>query len=371
MSTVALNDLARAGSRTVAGSGRGMRRHNRDRVLRALRNETTASRADLARLTGLTRPTISELVKHLLAEGVVIEVGQSRSSRPGKPAVMLRLAHDTSPVIALDLSSPALIRAALCSSDGEILEERTAPLGADAVATALALTRELAASVIRPLIGIGVGLPVQTWSSAGTAADLAFTDRLSRALHADTGARVHVTNVADLAALAEHRHGRAGEFLLVRRSERTSTALHLGQGEHARATARELAHVVVEDETSDAAPLCGCGQPGCLHSWVSPAALRARIRSSSREREVRRTAARHLGAALAAITGALDLHRVVISETEGVIDADFCADVAAVLSEARALPHSTSVDVDASVAGSSAVLRGAAAYVVSAELGVR
>lgn len=376
MSTIALTDLEHPDVRPPSGSGHGIRRHNRNRVLRALRDEKTASRADLARLTGLTRPTISDVVKNLLTDGVVIEDGQSQSTRPGKPAVMLRLAHDASLVITIDLSNAAHARAALCTPDGQILQEITTPTGSDAVADVLALTTKLVASAVRPLIGVGVGIPAETWSRSDTAAGLALIDRLSCALRAETGAAVHVTNVADLAALAEHRFGRAGEFLLVRLGERTSTALHLGQGERARATARELAHIVIHEEMPDAAPLCACGRIGCIHSWLAPAALAPQTHSSTHAREASTdttstAAARHLGAALAPIAAALDLHRVVISDPDGIVDNDFCADVAGVLRSALALPHSTEIDVEASTLGSAAVLRGAAAYVVGAELGVR
>lgn len=368
MSTIALADLDLPSVRPPVGSGPRIRHHNRNRVLRALQNETTASRADLARLTGLTRPTISDVVKHLLTEGVVVEVGQSQSSRPGKPAIMLGLAHDASRIITVDLSDATRARAALCTTDGQILQETAAPIGSDAVATTLALTTALAASAVRPLIGIGIGIPVEIWSSSDTAAGLELIDGLSRALRAETGTGVHVTNVADLAALAEHRHGRGDEFLLVRLGAHTSTALHLGQGESARSTARELAHVVVDEEPADAAPPCDCGQVGCIHTWLAPTALAARIRSSG-ARETYQAAARHLGTALAPITGALDLHRVVISDPNGIVNDSFCADVAGVLRGALALPHNTGVEV--STVGSAAVLRGAAAYVVGAELGVR
>lgn len=376
MSTIALADLEHPDLHLPTGSGPRVRRHNRREVLRALQNETTASRADLARLTGLARPTVSDVVKHLLADGVVVEIGQNQSNRPGKPAVMLRLAHDASQVITVDLSNPMVARAALCTPDGQILQEATEPIGSDAVATVQAMTTELAASAVCPLIGVGIGIPVETWSRSDIVAGIELIDRLTRDLRAEISARVHLTNVADLAALAEHRYGRPGEFLLVRLGDRTSTALHLGQGDSARSTARELAHVVVDsDEMSDAAPLaatlCGCGRAGCIHSWLAPAALAARIGASSDEREVREAAARHLATALAAITGALDLHRVVISDPDGIVDDDFCAGVAAVLRGALALPHSTGVDVETSAIGSAGVLRGAAAYVVGAELGVR
>ena len=63
------------------------RSHNRSLVLQTLYRSGRRSRADLARETGLTRVTVSDLVAELLTEGLVIELGQRESVRPGKPAI--------------------------------------------------------------------------------------------------------------------------------------------------------------------------------------------------------------------------------------------------------------------------------------------
>ncbi|MFI5060461.1 MAG: MarR family transcriptional regulator, partial [Actinomycetales bacterium] len=61
------------------------RSHNRSLVLQTLYRSGQRSRADIARETGLTRVTISDLVAELVAEGLVVELGQRESARPGKP----------------------------------------------------------------------------------------------------------------------------------------------------------------------------------------------------------------------------------------------------------------------------------------------
>src|SRR6185437_11453754 len=65
------------------------RTHNRSLVLQTLYRAGQVSRADIARETGLTRVTISDLVAGLIAEGLVVELGQRDDARPGKPAVLL------------------------------------------------------------------------------------------------------------------------------------------------------------------------------------------------------------------------------------------------------------------------------------------
>ena len=84
------------------------RRHHRSMLLQQLFGHGPASRADLARSSGLTRVTVSELVGELLAEGLVEELGtptkSGTESRVGKPPTMVGLVPDAKHILAIDLS---------------------------------------------------------------------------------------------------------------------------------------------------------------------------------------------------------------------------------------------------------------------------
>src|SRR6187431_3383798 len=80
------------------------RGHNRSLVLQTLYRAGTQSRADIARETGLTRVTVSDLVAELMAEGLVIETGQREDARPGKPATLLDLNREAFQIVGVDLS---------------------------------------------------------------------------------------------------------------------------------------------------------------------------------------------------------------------------------------------------------------------------
>lgn len=64
------------------------RRHHRSLLLQQLFGEGAASRADLARTTGLNRVTVSDLVGELVAEGLVEEPGAPAGARVGKPPTL-------------------------------------------------------------------------------------------------------------------------------------------------------------------------------------------------------------------------------------------------------------------------------------------
>ena len=86
-----------------SGSLASLREGNRDRVIDALRVRGVASRAELARITGLSRSTVSTIVNDLIAEGLALErEGHTDGEvQAGRPPVMVSL--DSSAGIALGI----------------------------------------------------------------------------------------------------------------------------------------------------------------------------------------------------------------------------------------------------------------------------
>ena len=79
------------------------RRHHRSLILQHLFAEGPASRADLARATGLTRVTVSDLVGALISDGLLGELGAPAENRVGKPPTLVGLLPDSAHIVALDL----------------------------------------------------------------------------------------------------------------------------------------------------------------------------------------------------------------------------------------------------------------------------
>ncbi|MDR1511863.1 MAG: winged helix-turn-helix domain-containing protein, partial [Propionibacteriaceae bacterium] len=102
-------------SRAVRGADG--RRSNLSLLLQCLYDQPDLSRAELARRTGLTRPTVSDLVATLIADGLVGETGRDGGARTGKPATMLAVL-DSRDIVALDLSAPDELRGGVYSLRG-------------------------------------------------------------------------------------------------------------------------------------------------------------------------------------------------------------------------------------------------------------
>src|SRR5690606_11704643 len=140
------------------------RAHNRALVLQTLYHRGPMSRADLARETGLTRVTISDLVAESIMDGVVHEIGMREAAGPGKPPIVIDFDRDGHQVIGIDLSGVAAFEGAVLDLGGRILGRRSVPLpsmpdGERAYAMVRDLAQELVAATDRPVLGVGIGTP--------------------------------------------------------------------------------------------------------------------------------------------------------------------------------------------------------------------
>ncbi|MCS0498748.1 ROK family transcriptional regulator [Protaetiibacter mangrovi] len=356
------------------------RSHNRSLVLQNLYRGGLLSRADLARETGLTRVTISDLVAELIGDGLVVETGQREEGRPGKPAILLDINRAGHRIIGVDLSDTGVFRGAVLDLDGGIVTRMEAETdgaeGDEVAAIAVQLVRDLVAAADAPLLGIGIGSPgiVDLAGTVLSAPNLGWSDVALQQLVADaTGQPVVVANDANAAALAEHSFGSAvGDFMLIRVGRGVGAGLILGGTPvyGSRFAAGELGHVVVGTDGGD---LCVCGKHGCLETWLSvphlTAGLAAAPDAASRDAVLRRAGER-LGIALAPVVGALNLDEVVISGPVELLDGSL-TEAAIETFRARTMAEfHGDLTVRMSSLGQDIVMRGAAAMVLSGRLGV-
>src|SRR3954464_13299124 len=88
---------------TGSGSLESLRERNRRQLVDALRQRGSASRADLARLTGLSRSTVSTLVAALQASGLAAgRQGAARPPQQGRPPTLLTLDRSAGLVLGID-----------------------------------------------------------------------------------------------------------------------------------------------------------------------------------------------------------------------------------------------------------------------------
>lgn len=352
--------------------------HNRSLVLQTLYRGGAMSRADLARETGLTRVTISDLVGALIADGYVTEQGVRESSGPGKPAILVDVDRSGHRIVGLDLSGSDALIGAVMTLDGEIVARREVPVpadGADVVDAAIALARDLVADSHAPVLGVGVGSPgVVDDDGVVLAAPNFGWERLDleAILTRELSLPVVVANDANAAVLAEYTFGGAGDDVMLVKVGRGVGSGLLSGGRPMRGSrfaAGEIGHVTVG---TDGGPRCVCGKIGCLEAWISVPALSARLdAAASADRPgLLRDAGERLGIALAPIVGALDLSEIVLSGPTELLDGPFAASAVETLRTRTLAEFHDDVRVRMTEHGQDIVLRGAAVMVLAGRLGV-
>ncbi|HSN44186.1 MAG TPA: ROK family transcriptional regulator [Propionibacteriaceae bacterium] len=353
------------------------RRSNRALVLQAINNDPRLSRADIARTTGLTKVTVSDLVAELIAADLVLETGPSGASRPGKPSTILGLNASANDILTMDLSAADQFRGAVISLKGELLATHVRPLGGavgrDAITIARELAADLAEAATHPILGLGVGTPgtVNADGHVLSAPGLRWRNvHLRDELTPHFPFPVHVENDANLGVLAERQFaGGSDNLLRVRLSRGVGAGLLVGGAlvQGVASDAGEIGHVVI-DETGDP---CDCGKIGCLESWISVPALTRRIASAPDRRDAILAEAGHrLGVALAPVVSMLGLQHVVIGGPHELIAGPLVEATRSCVTERTRSEFRPDLHIVATSLGADGVLLGAAALILLRELGI-
>jgi predicted NBD/HSP70 family sugar kinase len=329
----------------VARGLRSLRERNSLRVVDLLRRHGTASRADIARWTGLSRSTVSSLVSDLQATGLVVEQpgGRERAANGGRPPVLLALEPTAGIALGVDFGHTHL-RVAVADLSSRIMAERQAQLDVDRAATeALDTATELIEEVLDEsgvdrdrVVAVGMGLPGPVDALTGVVGSSVILPgwaglRPAAELERRVGLRVEVDNDANLGALAEVAFGAARgacDVIYLKVASGIGAGIVLG-GTLQRGVAGlagEFGHVLADPEGR----VCRCGNRGCLETVAAAPALLELLRSShpgaltTRDllaladagdvgaRRVLADAGRAIGRSLAVIVNCLNPGRIVL-----------------------------------------------------------
>ncbi|PCG82451.1 ROK family transcriptional regulator [Streptomyces sp. WZ.A104] len=201
-------------------------------ALQLLQRDGPLTATQLKALTGLSRPTVADLVERLQGAGLIQVVGESGAVRRGPNARLYGIVADRAHLAALDVRTGS-VSVVVADLLGATLAEGSLPIGSGtrtgpAVEQAAALlerTARAAGSV--PLHSVGVGAPGLIDPATGELRDTSGLPSWHRALVRELQQRLPATvlveNETNLAAMAEHRAGAA-------RDRETFVLLWLGHG---------------------------------------------------------------------------------------------------------------------------------------------
>jgi predicted NBD/HSP70 family sugar kinase len=275
-----------------------MKKMNQISLLTLIREHGPISRAVLARLSKLSKPTVSAQVETLLQRGLVLETGQGRSSeRGGKKPTHLEFNADCGSIVVCEID-PLEIRIVLTDLKGAATDRAhlatEARLGAQHVVARLEQRiRALLSRAARAdkLCLIGIAAPGRVDVRRGVVLDagnvfnwenVSIADPLTKAFKAP----VLVDNLVNLAALAEMTYGAAKgvrDFILIRHDTGIGCGVVLGGKLHhgSNWAAGEIAHFILDlnQAGKDWTPR------GYLELQVGADRLAERVRAASRSGE--------------------------------------------------------------------------------------
>lgn len=276
----------------VAGDQQLLKQINRMALVRQLCSQPGLSRAALAESVGLTKSTVSMLVRELLDEGWLTESELVATGALGRRATPLQLDGSRLALLGADLGIGAA-RIVATNLLGEVLAERELPYAnpadpaaciATAAAALVAMARPGGELSGRTVLGTGVGMhgvvddasgmlhtaPHQGWRNIDVATIL-------RAHFAGTplsGLPLYIQNEANVAALAELEFSsQAGADPLIYLS------INYGVGSGIIVNGRlmtglygfagEVGHTILQQ----GGPPCSCGRRGCADALIGLQAL--------------------------------------------------------------------------------------------------
>jgi len=264
--------------------------HNSRLILKAIYDERQISRADVSRLTSLTKTTVSDLVMELQDKGLVQEIGYGQSMG-GRSPILLSVREDARHLICIDLENDEL-RGAVVNLRSEIISTASQSLrgrqGDEALRLVYDLVDTLLAATDKPLLGIGIGTPglVDTTSRVVVrAVNLGWrTMPLGDLLQERYNLPIYVANDSQLAALAQYMF--AGQ-----KYESNLVVVKVGTGIGAGIVldgnlfhgdgfgAGEIGHISVVENGRE----CRCGNRGCLETVASTPAIISRAEELARQ----------------------------------------------------------------------------------------
>lgn len=313
-----------------------LRAANQERVVRAIRADGTLSQAEIASRTQLAPPTVSGIVRDLVASGFLHSEGGM-----GRRGSRVTISQDAGVVAGVDVGHTHL-EVSVADLGGNISRSRSIALSPNtgyrqALGLANALVDETLFSAGRTreeLRAVGLAVPAPIGSDGTLDSGLSppgwVGADVSREAEAVFLCPTLVDNDANLGALAESTFGAGrdhNDLLYIELGTGVGGGFVLG-GRVYRGSlgiAGELGHFTIDEY----GPLCRCGNRGCLEAYVGGSSLLRQyaqvgeaaniaslvgsaIGGDSSARRLIEDAGRHLGKVVSVVVNLLGLSLVVV-----------------------------------------------------------
>lgn len=242
-------------------------------------HERILTKQEIAEKTGISFPTVSSSINHLIRKGLVEEAGTANSTGGRKPVLIKFLPNSRFAFgITIQLGGIRIIRTNI---DMEIIDDFLIPMRRgesedfllESISTAISTIIDQNSIPDSKLLGIGIavsGYVNRKMISVDVAPSIGLKNISFRRLYDSLKLPIFIENEANAAALAEQRLGIAQgmkNLIYISITEGVGSGMIIGgqlyMGAHNRAG--ELGHQTVVP----GGRLCSCGKSGCWEQYVS------------------------------------------------------------------------------------------------------
>ena len=276
----------------ATGDHQLLKRINKSVLLRLLKVQPGLSRARLASLSGLTKSTVSALVRELLDESWLSEASAPvAASGMGRPSTPLCINDTARVLIGVEVAVENL-RVVCVSLTGLVISQTEVPLENPLPEHVCRQTAQMVQKLCEgldiwglQLSGVGVCLPGAISDDSGTVRvapnlgwrDVQFLFMISKAF-ADAGVpstTIYLQNDADAAALSEYEFAATddeGPLIFINCDVGVGAGIVLNDRLFTGAIgmAGEIGHTIMQVDGA----VCSCGRRGCAETFIGSRALR-------------------------------------------------------------------------------------------------
>ncbi len=266
-----------------------MKSLNQSTVLNVIRLKEPISRAEIAKLTKLTPPTVSSLVSELIDQNLITEEQASSSKAGGRKPIMLRINYSAYYIIGV-YAAAEVIRGIITTMDGKIMFDHRKDIHElPSKDEFMKLIIEIIHFILHQskinkdsILGIGFAMHGLVNPDKGTAIfspHLHLTDLpLKETIEEEFNIPVTVENDVRALAIGESWFGQGQGIpdficLSVGRGIGSGIFIHNEIYQSSFHTAGEIGHTIIDVN----GPKCQCGNNGCLEAYASESAILQRI----------------------------------------------------------------------------------------------
>lgn len=267
-----------------------MKSHNQSTVLNMIRLSEPISRAEIAKLTNLTPPTVSSLVSELIEKNLITEEQSTNSKAGGRKPIMLRINYSAHYIVGV-YAAAEVVRVILTTMDGKIVSDYNNDI------TELPSKTEFINMIIDNIhyilnktsiekdliLGIGFAMHGLVDPDQGLAI---FSPHLHLenipikvSLENEFNIPVIVENDVRALAIAESWFGKGqgvSDFICLSVGRGIGSGIFINNDIYKSTfnTAGEIGHTILDIN----GPKCQCGNNGCLEAYASESAILSKVK---------------------------------------------------------------------------------------------